>query len=81
LVERIAWQPCSPHLTPLDFFLWKFLKDRVLVEPLLAYVVEFRTLSIAAVVEVKPEMIHSMWQEIYYRWDVCHITSGSHTEP
>jgi hypothetical protein len=23
----IAWPPCSPDLTPLDFFLWGFVKE------------------------------------------------------
>lgn len=25
----IAWPPKSPHLTPLDYFLWGYLKDKV----------------------------------------------------
>ncbi|GBO34651.1 hypothetical protein AVEN_27957-1 [Araneus ventricosus] len=25
----MAWHPCSPHLTPYDFFLWGYLKDLV----------------------------------------------------
>ena len=29
----IAWPPRSPDLTPLDFFLWGFVKDRVFVPP------------------------------------------------
>jgi hypothetical protein len=39
----IAWAPRSPDLTPLDFFLWGFVKDRVFVPPLLANVAELRT--------------------------------------
>jgi hypothetical protein len=31
--------------------------------------------------EMTPEMVRSVWQEIDYRWDVCRVTSGSHTEP
>jgi hypothetical protein len=30
----IAWPPRSPDLTPLDIFLWGFIKDRVFVAPL-----------------------------------------------
>jgi hypothetical protein len=45
----IAWLPCSLDLTPLDLFLWGFLKDRVFVPPLPANVVEVRTRVIAAV--------------------------------
>jgi hypothetical protein len=30
----IAWPPRSPDLTPLDSFLWGFVKDRVFAPPL-----------------------------------------------
>jgi hypothetical protein len=76
-----AWPPRSPDLTRLDFFLWGFVKDRVFVPPLPANVAELRTQIDAAVAEVTPEMLRSMWQDIDYRWDVCHITNGSHIEP
>jgi hypothetical protein len=36
----IAWSPHSPELTPLDFFLRAFVKDRVLISPLPANVIE-----------------------------------------
>jgi hypothetical protein len=36
----ITWPPHSPDLTPLDFFLWGFVKDRVFLSPLPAGVVE-----------------------------------------
>jgi hypothetical protein len=74
----IAWTHRSPDFTPLDFFLWRFVKDRVFVLPLPANVAEFCT---AAVAEVTPEMPHSVWQDTDYRWGVCHITNGSHVEP
>ena len=77
----IAWPPRSPDLTPMDFFLWGFVKDQVFVPPLPANVVEFRTRITAAVAEVTPEMLRSVWQETDYRWEVCRISNGSHTEP
>jgi hypothetical protein len=67
----IAWPPRSPDLTPLYFFFWGFVKDRVYVPPLPANVVA----------KVTPEMLSRVWQEIDYRWDVCRITNGSHIEP
>jgi hypothetical protein len=39
----IAWPPRSPDFTPLDFFLWGFVKDRVFVSPLPGNVAELRT--------------------------------------
>ena len=35
----------------------------------------------AAVAKVTPEMLHSVWQDTDYRWEVCRITNGSHIEP
>jgi hypothetical protein len=71
----IAGPPRSPLLTPLDCFLWGFVKDLVFVPPLPANVAELRTGITAAVAEVTPEMLRSVWQDIDYRWDVCHIES------
>ena len=71
----------GPDLTPMDFFLWGFVTDQVFVPPLPANVVELRTRITAAVAKVTPEMLHSVWQETDYRWEVCRITNGSHIEP
>ena len=30
----LLWSPCSPNLTPCDFLMWGFVKDRVYVPPL-----------------------------------------------
>jgi hypothetical protein len=37
----VAWPPRSPDFTPLDFFLWGFVKDRVFISLLTANVIEF----------------------------------------
>jgi hypothetical protein len=69
-----------PGSYTLDFFLLGFVKDRVFVPPLPTND-ELRTRISAAVAEVTPEMLRSVWQEIDYRWDVCRITNLSHSEP
>jgi hypothetical protein len=48
------------------FFLVGFLKVRVFVPPLPANVVELRTRIIAAVAEMTPERLRSVWQETDY---------------
>jgi hypothetical protein len=53
----------------------------VFVPPLPANVTKLRTRIIAAVADVTPEILRSVWQEVDYRWDVCRITSGSSFEP
>ncbi|XP_023725909.1 uncharacterized protein LOC111874552 [Cryptotermes secundus] len=57
----IAWPPRSPDLTPLEFFLWGFVKDRVFVPSLPANVVELRARITASVAEMTPEMLRSVW--------------------
>jgi hypothetical protein len=39
-ISHSVSQRTSPDLTPLDFFLWGFVKDQVFVPPLLANVIE-----------------------------------------
>jgi hypothetical protein len=78
----IAWPPRSPDHTPLDLLLWGFVKDREFILPLPA-------MSLSSELELLPtedeevtiEMLCSVWQDIYYRWDVCRITNGSRIEP
>jgi hypothetical protein len=47
--ELLGWPPRSPDLTPCDFFLWGFTKDRVFVPPLPATLVDLRTRITAAI--------------------------------
>ena len=74
-----AWPPRSPDLTPLDFFLWGYVKDKV-------YQVKIRDLThlMARVTEViesiPPDMIANVWREVEYRLDVCRATNGGHIE-
>jgi hypothetical protein len=77
----IAWPPRSPDLKPLDFFLGRFVKDRVFIQPLPVNVEGLRTRITAAVADVTPGTLRSVWQEIDHRWDVCRINIGSHVEP
>jgi hypothetical protein len=35
----------------------------------------------AAVAEVTPEKLRSVWQDMDYGWDVCRISNGIHIEP
>lgn len=76
-----TWPPRSPDLTPLDFFLWGFLKDKVYVTPLPANLAELRNRITATVALVTPDMLQRVWEEIDFRWDVCRMTNGSHIEP
>jgi len=47
-----SWPPRSPDLTPCDFFLWGYLKERVYVPPLPADLDELTNRITAAVKSV-----------------------------
>ena len=74
-----AWPPRSPDLTPLDFFFWGYVKDKV-------YQVKIRDLThlvervTSAIESIPQSMISKVWREVEYRLDVCRATNGGHIE-
>ncbi|KAJ4437533.1 hypothetical protein ANN_17678 [Periplaneta americana] len=61
-----SWPPRSPDLTPLYFFLWRFLKDKVYVPLLPANLAELRNRITAAVELVTPDMLQRVREEIEF---------------
>jgi hypothetical protein len=57
------WPPRSPDLTPCDFFLWGYLKDRVYLPPLPVNLPELRRRIVAAVQSITPDMLDGVWEE------------------
>jgi hypothetical protein len=53
----LRWPPRSPDLTPCDFFLWRYVKDRVYVPPLPTNLPELRCRIVAAVATITPDML------------------------
>jgi hypothetical protein len=49
------------RLTSRDFFLWGFIKYRVLVPPLPATLVDLRTRITAAITVIDNDMLQSVW--------------------
>ena len=73
------WPPRSPDITPLDFFLWGYVKDRVYA----THVPDLNTLRrriTDAVASITQEMLHNVWREVEYRLDVLRVTRGAHVE-
>ena len=75
----ILWPPRSPDLTPMDFFLWGYVKNIVYAEKI-RDLVHLRERITAALTTVTPEMIQRTWSEIDYRFDICRATNGAHIE-
>lgn len=74
------WPPRSPDLSPCDFYLWGYLKDRVYIPPLPRTLVELRERINTAVMTIDEMMLQNVWSELDYRLDVCRVTQGAHIE-
>ena len=56
------------------------LKTKFFVPPLPASLEELRARITEAFETTDVGMIHTIWDEIAYRWDICRITRENHTE-
>jgi hypothetical protein len=65
--RTISWPPQSPDLTPLDFSVWVYVKDKAYVPPLPASLEELWARTAEAVATMDVDMIHRIWEEISYR--------------
>lgn len=75
----IEWPPRSPDLTPMDFFLWGHLKNRVYVdrpENLQDLMERIRNEANA----VTPEMIQHAVNAVYHRVGRCQMANGEQFE-
>ncbi|GBL85010.1 hypothetical protein AVEN_42252-1 [Araneus ventricosus] len=75
----IPWPPRSPDITPLDFFLWGFVKNIVYKTPVPS-LDELKRRIVTAIQNVTPQMLENTWREIEFRLDVLRATKGSHVQ-
>lgn len=71
----IEWPPRSPDLTPLDFFLWGYLKSKVYVEKLLN-LEDLKNRIRLEMRRISPEVIHRVQEEFVSRLAYCQETNG-----
>jgi hypothetical protein len=69
----------SPDITPLDFFLWGYVKDIVYKTPVTS-LDELKLRIVAAIETVTPRMLENTWRKIEYRLDILRATKGAHVE-
>jgi len=67
-------------MTPCDFFLWGYVKERVYVPPLPADLDEPTNRNTAAVNSVTEDTLRRVWDEFSYRVDVVRAAGGRHIE-
>ena len=75
----IPWSPRSPDITPLDFFLWGYLKD-IVYKTKVWDIDDLKQRIPNAMTTIDEAMLQRTWQEIEYRLDVLRATNGAHIE-
>ena len=75
----IPWSPRSPDLSPLDFFLWGYIKNIVYAEKI-RNVQHLQDRITSATETLTRDMIQKTWHEIEFRLDVSRTTNGAHIE-
>ncbi|GFX86738.1 DUF4817 domain-containing protein [Trichonephila clavipes] len=76
----LHWPPRSPDLTPCDFFLWGFVKDKVFVRQLPQDLEELKQRITAVLNSITGDMLSRVSQELDYRVDICRVTGEAHIE-
>ena len=77
--DPTPWPPRSPDITPLDFFLWGYVKDRVYRTPV-RDVETLQSRIIEVLATVNEEMLENTWREIEYRLDILRATNEALVE-
>ena len=63
------WPPRSPDITPLDFFLWGYVKDKVFSKPV-PDITNFKARITDAFATITEDVLENTWRENDYRFDV-----------
>ncbi|KFM57833.1 hypothetical protein X975_26151, partial [Stegodyphus mimosarum] len=74
----IPWPPRSPDITPLDFFLWRFVKDNI-YRRRVSNMDDLKARITTAIASVDADMFAGAWREIEYRFDILRATKGKGT--
>lgn len=73
----VPWISCSPHLTPLDFRLWRFVKDVVYIPATPTYLSPPQRHIRQAVTKVNRDALRRISEELNYLGDICAETEGT----
>ena len=76
----LPWPPQSPDLTPCNFILWGYIKNRVYVPPVPRDLPQLRQRIVEAVAAIDCQMLQRVLQKLDYRIDICRVTKGAHIE-
>jgi len=80
IIIESPWPARSPDLTPCDYFLWGYVKDKMFVPPQPVSIPDLKNRITAAVETITLDLLSRVWQELDYRLDVCRVTKGAYIE-
>ncbi len=75
----VPWPARSPDLTPLDFFLWGYVKDMVYVTPVPS-LEDLKDRITTACASITAEMLADVRQTLMKRIRLCYAADGQHFE-
>ena len=78
-VGPTTWPPRSPDITPLDFFSWVYVKNKVFLTPV-PDITNLKPRIADDFATITEDMLENTWREIDYRLDVLRATKGAHVE-
>jgi hypothetical protein len=69
-----------PDLTPYDYFLWGYVKDKVFLPSQLVSLSDLKNGITVAMETITPDLLIRVWQVLDYRLDVCRVTKSANIE-
>ncbi|KAJ4429596.1 hypothetical protein ANN_21781 [Periplaneta americana] len=69
----------DPDLTPLDSFLWGYVKKKVYATPV-RDLRDLRERIVESIESIPEDMLQRAWQEVVHRLDIVTVTAGAHVE-
>ena len=73
------WPLRPSDTTPLDFFLWGFVKDNV-YRRRVSNIDDLKARITTAIASVDADMLAASWHEIDYRLDILRAMKGAHVK-
>jgi transposase len=77
IISRDLWPPRSPDLTPPDFFLWAFLKERV-YKNAPRNLEQLRANITAEILAIQPPLLQNVFKSFSNRLNMCQLVEGGH---
>lgn len=78
--SEINWPPRSPDMTPCDFFLWGYLKNKVYAHRPFQNVVHLEETIHQCIAEIPPHFLAKIQHQMYQRTILCIERNGRHVE-